>query len=111
MSTPSTGSAAAYSATCMACWPMADLRRAALPIAVLAGVALAAEAAVRAHLAPDAVAAPSVVAAALVREWPTLWFHLEPTLLTAVTGFFLALGVALAAALGVYRFQRAEPGA
>ena len=90
---------------------MADLRRAVLPIAVLAGVALAAEAAVRAHLTPEAVAAPSVVARALVQEWPTLWFHLEPTLLTAVTGFFLALGVALAAALGLYRFQRAEPGA
>jgi ABC-type nitrate/sulfonate/bicarbonate transport system permease component len=90
---------------------MREPPRGLLAAGVIAALLAVAEAAVRAGVMPDAVAAPSVVAKALVKEWPTLWFHLEPTLLTAFTGFFLALAIALSAALALYRFRRAEPGA
>src|SRR4051812_28480416 len=90
---------------------MAEAPRGLLAAGVIVALVAAAELAVRAGLAPQAVAAPSMIAKALAKDWPTLWFHLEPTLLTAFTGFFLALAIALSAALALYRFRQAEPGA
>jgi len=87
---------------------MIDIRRALLPASVFAGVIALVEAAVRLDLTPATIAAPSVVAAALIRQWPLLWYHLEPTLLIAVTGFVMALAISLAAAALAYVFKPIE---
>jgi NitT/TauT family transport system permease protein len=85
------------------------LRRALLPTAVFAGVLLLMEAAVRSGTVPPSIAAPSRIAASLADQHALLWYHLEPTLLTASTGLLLALGLALGMALLVYLVKPLEP--
>jgi ABC-type nitrate/sulfonate/bicarbonate transport system permease component len=69
---------------------------------VFAAVLALWEAAVGAHWAPGTVAPPSDIARAVVADWPLLWFHLEPTLLTAMSGLLAACAIALLLALLVY---------
>jgi ABC-type nitrate/sulfonate/bicarbonate transport system permease component len=91
------------------------LRRFARPIAALAPPAAvflaalaAAELAVRAGGAPGTIAAPSVIARAVIADRALLWFHLEPTLLTALTGFLLAGAIAVSLALLIYSLAWVE---
>jgi ABC-type nitrate/sulfonate/bicarbonate transport system permease component len=88
---------------------MADPRRMALPAAVFAGAALLFELAVRFGLTPTTIAAPSAVLAGMARNAGLLWYHLEPTLLVAVTGFLLAILLALALAALVTIVKPLEP--
>jgi ABC-type nitrate/sulfonate/bicarbonate transport system permease component len=66
------------------------------------------EAAVKVRLAPVTIAAPSRIAATVYREWGTLWFHMEPTLLTATIGYLAAAAIALCLGFLVYNFRRIE---
>jgi ABC-type nitrate/sulfonate/bicarbonate transport system permease component len=72
--------------------------------AILAFAAVLAlwETAVGAHWAPGTIAPPSAIARAVIADWPLLWFHLEPTLLTAISGLLAACAIALLLALLVY---------
>ena len=88
---------------------MADLRRLALPTGVFAAALMLYEAAVRAHITPATIAAPSAIVGALARDPSLLWYHMEPTLLTAATGFLAALSIALVVAIAAYRYRRMEP--
>jgi ABC-type nitrate/sulfonate/bicarbonate transport system permease component len=60
------------------------------------------QAAVATGLTPATVAPPSAIARGVIADWPLLWFHLEPTLLTAITGLLFATVLALGLALLVY---------
>jgi ABC-type nitrate/sulfonate/bicarbonate transport system permease component len=88
---------------------MPDGRRLILPALVLLGAALLLEAAVALGMTPATIAPPSRIAAALAEHRSLLWFHLEPTLLVAVTGFLIALTLSLMCAVLVYLFKAAEP--
>jgi len=81
---------------------MPDVRRVVLPASVFALAILAFELAARAGLTPVTIAAPSAVLAGMASHGGLLWYHLEPTLLVAVTGFLLAVLLALALAALVY---------
>lgn len=88
---------------------MPDLRRAALPAGVFAAAILLFELAVRAGLTPSTIAAPSAIATGVVGHAGLLWYHLEPTLLVAVTGFLAAIALALAVAALVTIVKPLEP--
>jgi ABC-type nitrate/sulfonate/bicarbonate transport system permease component len=79
-----------------------------LPAAALAGFAALWEAAVRAGITPATIAAPSRVARAIAAQWDTLWFHIEPTLLTATVGYLAALVTALLLGFVVHSMRRIE---
>jgi ABC-type nitrate/sulfonate/bicarbonate transport system permease component len=76
---------------------------AAAPAILVFGAVLALwEAAVDARWAPRTIAPPSAIAHAVYRDWPLLWFHMEPTLLTAISGLLAAGALSLLLALLVY---------
>jgi NitT/TauT family transport system permease protein len=81
------------------------------PALVLAAAIIALELCVRAGFAPGAVAAPTVIVATLLAERAIIWGHLEPSLLTAMTGLLLALLLSTGVALFVHKVRRAENGA
>jgi len=66
------------------------------------------EMAVKGGLAPVTIAAPSRIAATVYGEWGTLWFHMEPTLLTATVGYLAAAATALCLGFLVYSFRLIE---
>jgi NitT/TauT family transport system permease protein len=81
------------------------------PALVLAAATIALELYVRAGFAPGAVAAPTGIVKTLIAERWIIWGHLEPTLLTAMTGLLLALLLSSGVALFVHKFRRAENSA
>lgn len=83
--------------------------KAALPaiVAIAAFLGLW-EAAVQSGLAPTTIAPPSRILALLVAERGLLWFHVEPTLLTAFVGFLAAMLAAFAIGLLVHAYRRIE---
>jgi ABC-type nitrate/sulfonate/bicarbonate transport system permease component len=81
---------------------MNSLRRSLLPAATMLGLLVLFQLAVRAGLTPPTLVAPTDIARGVAGTAGLLWFHLEPTLLVAVTGFLVALGLALAIAALVY---------
>lgn len=84
------------------------LRALLLPGATFAVFLLLWEAAVEGRFAPATIAAPSGIAATVYSEWGTLWFHMEPTLLTATIGYLAAAATALCLGFLVYSFRRIE---
>jgi ABC-type nitrate/sulfonate/bicarbonate transport system permease component len=87
---------------------MSDPRRMILPAAVFAGAVLLFELAVRLHLTPVTISAPSDVLRGIGEHHGLIWYHLEPTLLTAVTGFLLAAAISLTLAGLVYVYKPLE---
>lgn len=83
---------------------------AAIGPALLVFVAVLAvwEAAVATGAAPRTIAPPTAIARAVAQDWPLLWFHTEPTLLTAFTGLLAAGTLSLVLALLVYSLAWAE---
>jgi ABC-type nitrate/sulfonate/bicarbonate transport system permease component len=80
-----------------------------LPAVTLAALGGLWEASVTAGLAPATVAAPSRIARTIYADWDMLWFHVEPTLLTATIGFLAALVTALCVGFLVHSARRTEP--
>jgi ABC-type nitrate/sulfonate/bicarbonate transport system permease component len=66
------------------------------------------EVAVRLHWVPATIAPPTKVLAILIAERGLLWFHAEPTLLTAMVGFLAAALLAFTIALAVHAYRRLE---
>jgi ABC-type nitrate/sulfonate/bicarbonate transport system permease component len=64
--------------------------------------------AVEYDIAPVTIASPSRIAATVFREWDILWFHTEPTLLTAIMGYLAAAATALCLGFLVYSIRRIE---
>lgn len=89
--------------------PAAALQ-AALPWLVFTGAILLLEAYVRTGLAPNTVAAPSLVLHTVWTERHDIWRQIEPTLLTASTGFILATLAGLALGFLAYVFRSIETG-
>lgn len=87
---------------------MAERIRLLAPVMVLSAALLALEVCVRAGFASDAIAAPTAIFRILHAERSVIWGHLEPTLLTAMTGLLFAILISSAVALFIHRFQRAE---
>lgn len=79
-----------------------------MPAVALAGFAGLWESAVRVGVAPATIAAPSRVARAIVGQWYALWFHVEPTLLTATIGYLAALAIALLLGFLVHSVRQIE---
>jgi ABC-type nitrate/sulfonate/bicarbonate transport system permease component len=87
--------------------PLAAIAPAAL---TFAAALIAYEAVVRAGWAPQTIAPPSEIVRAAFADRAILWFHLEPTLLTAISGFLLAGAIAVSLALLVYTVSGLETG-
>ena len=66
------------------------------------------EAAVASKVAPVTISSPSRIARTVFEEWGTLWFHMEPTLLTATIGYLAAAATALFVGFLVYSVPRIE---
>jgi ABC-type nitrate/sulfonate/bicarbonate transport system permease component len=66
------------------------------------------ELAVRSGFAPVTIASPGRIARTMADEWSTLWFHMEPTLLTAILGYLASAGIALSLGFLVYSLRRIE---
>ncbi len=81
---------------------MTSLKRAILPTGVFLAFLLAFQIAVDAHWAPATLASPTQIAGGVYGSAGLLWYHLEPTLLVAVTGYLLAIAIALMVAALVY---------
>lgn len=90
---------------------MPERLRIIAPAIVLSIAAIALELCVRAGFAPAAMAAPSGIVKTLIAEHAIIWGHLEPTLLTAMTGLLLALLTSSGVALFVHKVRRAENSA
>jgi ABC-type nitrate/sulfonate/bicarbonate transport system permease component len=86
------------------------LRNTLPPLLLIASLALLLEGYVGAGAAPSTVAAPSLVLRTIWIGRDDIWRAVEPTLLTASTGFILATVVALLLGLFVYVFRRVETG-
>jgi ABC-type nitrate/sulfonate/bicarbonate transport system permease component len=84
------------------------LRRALLPAGTMLALVLLAQLVVSAGWAPATIASPAQIAIGLADNFSLLWFHLEPTLLVAVSGFLLAMVLALAMAALVTVFRPLE---
>ena len=80
------------------------------PLLLIASLALLLQGYVDAGAAPSTVAAPSLVARTIWTQRGDIWRAIEPTLLTACTGFILATLAALLLGLGVYVFRQVETG-
>ena len=80
------------------------------PLLLLAALTLLLEVYVNEGSAPDTVAAPSLVLRTIWTQHGDIWRAVEPTLLTASTGFILATLIALALGLAVYVFRQVETG-
>lgn len=78
------------------------LKRALLPAGTLFAFLLAFQIAVDARWTPTTLASPTQIARGVYGSAGLLWYHLEPTLLVAVTGFLIAVLIALAIAALVY---------
>ena len=78
------------------------LKRALLPAGTLFAFLLAFQIAVDARWTPATLASPTQIARGVYGSAGLLWYHLEPTLLVAVTGFLCAVLIALAIAALVY---------
>src|SRR5579859_6067174 len=66
------------------------------------------EMAVARGVAPVTIASPSRIARTVFDQWDTLWFHMEPTLLTATIGYLAATAIALFVGFLVYSVPRIE---
>lgn len=86
------------------------LRNTLSPLLLIASLALLLEGYVDAGAAPSTVAAPSLVLRTIWSGRGDIWRAVEPTLLTASTGFILATLVALLLGLIVYVFRPVEAG-
>jgi ABC-type nitrate/sulfonate/bicarbonate transport system permease component len=86
------------------------LRNTLPPLLLIASLALLLEGYVGAGAAPSTVAAPSLVLRTIWIGRDDIWRAVEPTLLTASTGFILATVVALLLGLFVCVFRRVETG-
>jgi ABC-type nitrate/sulfonate/bicarbonate transport system permease component len=64
--------------------------------------------AVKGGIAPVTIASPSRIARTVFGQWDTLWFHMEPTLLTATIGYLAAAATALSLGFLVYSLRRIE---
>jgi ABC-type nitrate/sulfonate/bicarbonate transport system permease component len=84
------------------------VRAVLLPGATFALFLIVWEAAVGEGFAPVTIAAPSRIATTVFNEWDTLWFHMEPTLLTAAIGYLAAAVTALCLGFLVYSVRRIE---
>jgi ABC-type nitrate/sulfonate/bicarbonate transport system permease component len=84
--------------------------QATAPVLILAVLFLLLELAVRGGLTASTIAAPSVVLQTVAADRANIWHHVEPTLLTASTGFLIALALALLLGFVVYVFKRVEGG-
>src|SRR5579859_2908141 len=91
---------------------MADLRiplkAIALPGGAFALFLAAWQAAVATGMTPATIASPSRIARTIAGQWDMLWFHLEPTLLTAVIGYLAAALTALSLGFLVHSVRRIE---
>lgn len=87
---------------------MHNLKRAILPAGTMLGFLLAFQLAVMAGLTPSTLASPVEIAQGVSGSAGLLWYHLEPTLLVAVTGFIFAMIIALLVAALVYAFKPLE---
>lgn len=87
---------------------MASLARALLPTGTLLTFLLLFQIAVDARWTPTTLASPTQIAAGVYGSAPLLWYHLEPTLLVAGTGFLCALLIALAVAALVFIIKPLE---
>lgn len=87
---------------------MKRLRQALLPTGTLIAVILLAQFVVSAGWTPSTIASPLQIARGVTAHAGLLWYHLEPTLLVAVTGFLVAMVLALALAALVTVFRRLE---
>lgn len=81
---------------------MNELRRAILPAGTLFAALLIFQLAVMAGLTPSTLASPTQIAGGVIGSAGLLWYHLEPTLLVAITGYGIAIAVALMTAALVY---------
>jgi ABC-type nitrate/sulfonate/bicarbonate transport system permease component len=91
---------------------MADVRALVRAIALPGGAFVlflgAWQTAVASGLAPVTIASPLRIAGTITGQWDMLWFHLEPTLLTAVIGYLAAAATALALGFLVHSVRRIE---
>ena len=78
------------------------------PLAVLALIIGSLEFAKSAGFLPVTVPAPSEVAAAFQRSYGDLFYHMAPTILSAVAGFFAAFAIALTLGAVATGWRRAE---
>ncbi|MEM8663501.1 MAG: ABC transporter permease [Pseudomonadota bacterium] len=69
----------------------------ALPLGVVFAILAALEVAARAGALPMTIPAPSDVAETFFAEWPDLLFHAVPTVVVSVSGYLIAVVVALVA--------------
>jgi len=79
-----------------------------LPSATLAVLLALWQSAASAGMLPATVPAPTAIAVELVTNRAIYWYHLVPTALTAISGYLLAIGIALAAALTVHHVRSLE---
>lgn len=86
------------------------LRNILPPLLLIASLTLFLEGYVDAGAAPSTVAAPSLVLRTIWTQRGDIWRAIEPTLLTASTGFILATLIALLLGLLVYVFRQVETG-
>lgn len=85
------------------------LGAAALPASVFLTLVIALEAAKRADLVPITIPAPSAVAGTLPRAGADLWFHMQPTVVAAISGFTISIVLAVSLAALVAGRSGAEP--
>ena len=78
------------------------------PVAVFAVLVALLEALKRADILPVTVPAPSEIAGAFSRSYADLFYHMVPTVLSAVTGFVLAALIALTLGVVAVVYKRAE---
>lgn len=84
--------------------------QAAAPLLFIAALLAVLQICVQAGLTPSTVAAPLTVGQTLVADRDNIWRHVEPTLLTASTGFLLATLLSLVLGFVVYVFKGLEGG-
>jgi ABC-type nitrate/sulfonate/bicarbonate transport system permease component len=82
--------------------------QAALPFAVVVILVVLFQAAAVAGALPPTIAGPGKIMATLIADHRTIWFHVEPTLLTASTGLIIATLVSLGLGFLVYVFKTLE---
>jgi NitT/TauT family transport system permease protein len=78
------------------------------PLGVLAAIVLGLELAQRNKLLPVTIPRPSAIAAAFAEKHGDLFYHMAPTVLSAVAGFFLAFAIAIGLAAIATGWRRAE---
>ena len=88
---------------------MIDGRRTLLPAGAMLAFLAAFQLAAAVNMLPATLASPLQIAKGVADSADLLWFHLEPTLLVAATGYLLAVAIAIAVGALVYVVKPLEP--